>query len=64
VSVEHIPPTAEERAGLYRSVLAQIADPVLIVADNASAEAQVRPLLRAGGPGGHGEERVRQHRQR
>jgi tetratricopeptide (TPR) repeat protein len=41
----HIPPTAAERAGLYRSVLAQARDPLLVVADNASSEAQVRPLL-------------------
>ena len=47
---EHIPETAEQRAGLYRSVLAQIADPVLVVADNASAEAQVRPLIPGPGP--------------
>jgi tetratricopeptide (TPR) repeat protein len=50
VPAEHIPPTAEERAGLYRSVLAQIADPVLVIADNASSEAQVRPLLPGAGP--------------
>ena len=49
VPAEHIPPGAEERAGLYRSALAQITDPVLVVADNASSEAQVRPLLP--GPG-------------
>ena len=47
---EHIPPTAEERAGLYRSVLAQISEPVLVIADNASSEAQVRPLLPGAGP--------------
>ena len=47
---EHIPPGTEERAGLYRSALATIADPVLVVADNASAEAQVRPLLPGAGP--------------
>ena len=47
---EHIPEGAEQRAGLYRSVLAQIADPVLVVADNASAEAQVRPLIPGPGP--------------
>jgi hypothetical protein len=40
---EHIPQGVEQRAGLYRSVLAGVSDPVLIVADNASAEAQVRP---------------------
>ncbi len=45
VPAEHIPPTAEERAALYRSVLAQITEPVLVIADNASSEAQVRPLL-------------------
>jgi tetratricopeptide (TPR) repeat protein len=45
VPAEHIPPTVEERAGLYRSVLAQIGDPVLVIADNASSEAQVKPLL-------------------
>ena len=47
---EHIPPGTEERAGLYRSALAAIGDPVLVVADNASAEAQVRPLLPGVGP--------------
>ena len=47
---EHIPETAEQRAGLYRSVLAQISGPVLVVADNASAEAQVRPLIPGPGP--------------
>ena len=50
VPAEHIPPTAEERAGLYRSVLAQISEPVLVIADNASSEAQVRPLLPGPGP--------------
>ena len=43
-------PALEERAGLYRSVLAQIPDPVLVIADNASTEAQVRPLLPGAGP--------------
>jgi hypothetical protein len=47
---EHIPDGTEQRAGLYRSVLAQIGEPVLILADNASAEAQVRPLLPGPGP--------------
>jgi hypothetical protein len=40
-----IPPTTDERAGLYRSVLAQISEPLLVIADNASAEGQVRPLV-------------------
>ena len=47
---EHIPDGAELRAGLYRSALAQITDPVLVIADNASAEAQVRPLIPGPGP--------------
>ena len=47
---EHIPPGVEERAGLYRSVLAQISEPVLVIADNASSEAQVRLLLPGPGP--------------
>ena len=50
IAAEHIPPGPEERAGLYRSALAQISDPVLIIADNASSEAQVRPLLPGPGP--------------
>ena len=50
VAAEHIPPGTEQRAGLYRSALAQISDPVLIIADNASAEVQVRPLLPGPGP--------------
>jgi tetratricopeptide (TPR) repeat protein len=50
VPEEYIPEGAEARAGLYRSVLAQVADPVLIIADNASAEAQVRLLLPGPGP--------------
>ena len=50
VPAEHIPPSVEERAGLYRSALAQITEPVLVIADNASSEAQVRPLLPGSGP--------------
>ena len=50
VAAAHIPPGAEERAGMYRSVLAQASDPVLVIADNASAEAQVRPLRPGAGP--------------
>jgi hypothetical protein len=45
VPAEHIPPTVEERAGLYRSALTKVGDPVLVIADNASSEAQVSPLL-------------------
>jgi tetratricopeptide (TPR) repeat protein len=47
---EHIPDGAEQRAGLYRSALAQVTGPVLVIADNASAEAQVRPLIPGPGP--------------
>ena len=50
VPAEHIPPGVEERAGLYRSVLVQVTEPVLVIADNASSEAQVRPLLPGTGP--------------
>lgn len=50
VAAEHILPTTEERAALYRSALAQIPEPVLVIADNASAEAQIRPLLPGAGP--------------
>ena len=54
VAAEHIPPGTDERVALYRSVLAQITDSVLVIADNASSEAQVRPLL----PGGGGPHKV------
>jgi tetratricopeptide (TPR) repeat protein len=47
---EHIPPGVEERAALYRSALGRITEPVLVIADNASSEAQVRPLLPGPGP--------------
>ncbi|WP_019060791.1 tetratricopeptide repeat protein [Streptomyces prunicolor] len=50
---EHIPTGVDARAALYRSALAARArerGPVLILADNASSPAQVRPLL----PGGAG----------
>jgi tetratricopeptide (TPR) repeat protein len=50
VAAEHIPPGAEARAGLYRSVLAGISEPVLVIADNASSEGQARPLLPGSGP--------------
>jgi tetratricopeptide (TPR) repeat protein len=47
---EDVPEGMEARSGLYRSELAQIIEPVLIVADNASTETQVRPLLPGPGP--------------
>ena len=50
VLAQHIPPGIDERAALYRSALAQITKPVLVIADNASAEAQVQPLLPGRGP--------------
>ena len=50
VPAEHIPPEIEARAALYRSALARINEPVLVIADNASSEAQVRPLLPGPGP--------------
>jgi hypothetical protein len=43
---ERIPEGAEQRAGLYRSALAQISDPVLVIADT-SADTQVWPLIPA-----------------
>jgi tetratricopeptide (TPR) repeat protein len=50
VPAERVPPTVEERAGMYRSVLADSTSSVLVIADNASSEAQVRPLLPGAGP--------------
>jgi tetratricopeptide (TPR) repeat protein len=50
VAAEHIPPGAEARAALYRSALASMPGPVLVIADNASSETQVKPLLPGGGP--------------
>ncbi|MDT0485485.1 tetratricopeptide repeat protein [Streptomyces doebereineriae] len=50
VAAEHIPPTLDEREGLYRSQLEALAvegQRVLILLDNASASNQVRPLLPA-----------------
>ncbi|WP_413103326.1 tetratricopeptide repeat protein [Streptomyces sp. Inha503] len=53
VAPEHVPPTVDERAGLYRSLLSGIAaenGPALILADNAAQSSQVRPLI-PGHPG-------------
>jgi hypothetical protein len=47
---EHVPEGTEQRAALYRSALDQVTGPVLVIIDNASAEAQVRPLLPGPGP--------------
>jgi nucleoside phosphorylase/tetratricopeptide (TPR) repeat protein len=51
VQPEHIPLNTDDRAALYRSVMARRAEdvgPLLIVADNASSSEQIRPLV----PGG------------
>ncbi|MFF9405708.1 tetratricopeptide repeat protein [Streptomyces anandii] len=48
ISPEHIPPTGPEREVLYRSHLAargRGGERLLIIADNASSAAQVKPLL-------------------
>jgi tetratricopeptide (TPR) repeat protein len=50
VPAVHMPPLIEERASLYRSVLAQSEAPVLVIIDNASSEAQVQLLLPGTGP--------------
>lgn len=50
VAAEDISPTTDERATRYRSELARIDRPILIIADNASSEAQVQPLLPGPGP--------------
>ncbi|MFF7774790.1 tetratricopeptide repeat protein [Streptomyces tanashiensis] len=50
VAADHIPPTLDERAGLYRSqldALAREGERFLILADNASSSEQIRPLLPA-----------------
>ena len=49
---DHIPATADQRAGLYRSILTERGrerGAVLILADNAALAEQVRPLLPGGG---------------
>lgn len=54
VPPEHIPPTGADREVFYRSHLAERArkgERLLVIADNASSAAQVRPLLP---PGPHG----------
>ena len=50
VSAEKIPPTVDGRAALYRSKLAGIDKPVLLIVDNASSETQVQSLLPGPGP--------------
>jgi tetratricopeptide (TPR) repeat protein len=50
VAAENIPLDFDQRTTVYRSVLAQHREPVLVIADNASSEAQVRPLLPGTGP--------------
>jgi tetratricopeptide (TPR) repeat protein len=47
---DRIPPEPRQRERLYRSTLTQSSGPILIIADNASSEAQVRSLLPAAGP--------------
>ncbi|MFD9003269.1 tetratricopeptide repeat protein [Streptomyces sp. NPDC059582] len=45
---DHMPTSADARAGLYRSVLAEVGETqgaLLVVVDNASHPSQVRPLL-------------------
>jgi tetratricopeptide (TPR) repeat protein len=50
VPADDIPPSTDERAALYRSTLAGVGEPILVLADNASSEAQVRPLIPGVGP--------------
>jgi len=47
---DRLPSEPRERERLYRSTLAQLDRSVLIIADNASSEAQVSPLLPGAGP--------------
>jgi tetratricopeptide (TPR) repeat protein len=50
VAAEHIPPTLDEREGLYRSQLDAMGreeERILILADNALTSDQIRPLLPA-----------------
>jgi hypothetical protein len=44
VAVGKIAATADERASQYRSALARITSPALVIADNASSAAEVEPL--------------------
>ncbi len=50
VSDKDIPPDEEERAAAYRSRLAEVGEPVLVVADNASSARQILPLFPGEGP--------------
>ncbi|MFI6521348.1 ATP-binding protein [Spirillospora sp. NPDC050679] len=49
VADRHVPQDAQERGARYRELLRERR--VMVVLDNAAAEAQVRPLLPADGPG-------------
>jgi tetratricopeptide (TPR) repeat protein len=50
VPTEQLPVDGQAKAALYQSTLAGETKPVLVIADNASSEAQVRPLLPNAGP--------------
>jgi tetratricopeptide (TPR) repeat protein len=47
---DRMPSDPQDRERLYRSTLTQFGNPVLIIADNASSETQVRPLQPGAGP--------------
>jgi hypothetical protein len=51
VPAEHIPPSTESRAGLYRSALAQITDPVLNVHAAQPSDPGITPTLQLGPAG-------------
>lgn len=45
IAAENIPDGLDDRARLWRTLLSQREQPTLVIADNASSTAQVRPLL-------------------
>lgn len=47
VRADHLPSTAAARLSLYRTLLARQTQPVLVIADNASSDQQVAPLVPA-----------------